>query len=786
MIRNFFKITWRNLWRNKTFSFLNLFGLACGVTCAGLIFLWVEDELNYDHNHMKRDRLYKVLANHVFDGKTHTFGFTPGLLASAMKDEIPGAKNTCRLTWDQYTLFSIGDKAFYERGYYADSTIFSMFTLPFVRGSHTKVFEQLYSLVISEKMAKKFFGERKDIVGKTLKVNNEREYVITGVMKDVPENSTFRFDWLAPFEVYQNANEWLKNWNNNGIQTFVELHPTVKASAYDKKLNSFIKQKDTSATARPFLFSMNDWRLYNKFEDGKQAHGGRIQYVRMFTIIAWVILFIACINFMNLATARSEKMAREIGVRKVLGAGRKILLLRFIGESMSMSFFSVMLAVLIMRLLLPSFNLLVDKNLEIGLNQPLHIAALFTIAIICGLVAGSYPAFYLSSFRPVGVLKGLNPTGPAQELTRKGLVISQFTISIGLIIATIIIYLQVQHVMNRDIGYNKANLIQTAVRGDMHNKFPVIKEELFSTGYIENAALSNLNMLYMGSQSGAFDWEGKDPTKDFLVTVDWVSPEYIQTLGVQIIKGRDFYRQAKQDSSSVIINETFAKLLDKDNVVGRVLKHDSVNYTIVGVVRDFVFSDMYAKSDPLAFFCYPEYFGYIYIRFKPQKKLDQAIAKTETIVKKHNPAYPFNYTFVDEEFNRLFKSEMLIGKLSRLFAMLAILISCLGLFGLAAYTAERRTKEIGIRKVLGASVQGVVALLSKDFLKLVGIAILIATPLAWWFMHNWLQDFAYRINISWWVFFAAGIIALVIAFFTVSYQAIKAAVANPVRSLRTE
>jgi ABC-type antimicrobial peptide transport system permease subunit len=534
---------------------------------------------------------------------------------------------------------------------------------------------------------------------------------------------------------------------------------------------------------------MNDWRLHSKFEEGKQV-GGRIQYVRIFSIIAWIILAIACINFMNLATARSEKRAREVGVRKVLGAGKKSLIWQFIGEAIVMAFLSLILATTIIYFVLPAFNKLVEKQLVIGLDDPVHLVSLLLIGLICGLVAGSYPSLYLSSFNPIWVFKGINLKGSGATLIRKILVVGQFTISIGLIICTIIIYNQIQHIKNRELGYNKENVIQTGVRGQMKNNFQVIKNQLLSSGYVENVALSNLNQLYMGSSTGAFAWDGKDPSKDVLVTQDIITPGYIKTMGIQLIKGRDFYADAKSDSLNLIVNETFARIILKDTkreeIVGSILRVDSTSYTIIGVVRDFVFDDMYGKSDPFVFQSYPENFGYMYVRLKPQANTEKAVSKIESIVKSNNPGYPFNYIFMDDEFDRLFRSEMLIGKLSRIFALLAIVITCLGLFGLAAYTAERRTKEIGVRKVLGASVTGIAGLLSKEFLKLVIISSLISFPLAWWLMHNWLQNYAYRTQISWWVFIMAAVLALLIALFTISFQSIKAALANPVKSLRTE
>ncbi len=785
MFKNYFKTAVRNLWKNKGYSFLNIMGLAVGITCAGMIFLWVEDELSWDHNNVKRNILYQVYENQSYEGKTYTFAATPGPLAAGMKNELPGVKNSCRTTWGQNIMFGLNDKSIFQNGFYADSSIFSMFSFKFLQGNLNHAFDQPKSLVISEKMAKKFFGNEGNIIGRTLKVDNQENFVISGVIRDLPENSSLQLEWLAPFKIYLDKNNWLLQWGNNGIQTYVEAHPATNIQDLNKKLYGYIQSKDTGAVAKPFLISMNDWRLRSEYKDGKLV-GGRIEYVRMFSVIAWIILLIACINFMNLATARSEKRAKEVGVRKVLGANKGILARQFIGEAVFMSFLSVLFSIGIMYFVLHPFNTLVEKHLSLALNDPVHLAALLIIGLACGLIAGSYPSIYLSSFNPVSVFKGLKIKSGSAAYIRKGLVILQFTVSIALIICTIIIYQQIQHVKERELGYNKDNLIQVAIEGDLNKHFEVVKQDLLASGFVDNAARSNLDMLFMGSSSADFNWAGKDPGKNVLITLDWISPEYLQTTGIKITKGRDFYPDAKQDSLSVIINETLAKMVDKENAVGKILTRDSIKYNIVGVTRDFVFGDMYANSDPLVFFCYPEYYNNLYIHLKAGAKPEQALAKIETIIKKYNPAYPFDYRFVNDQFDKIFKSEMLIGKLSRVFALLAIIISCLGLFGLAAYTAERRTKEIGIRKVLGATVSGITGLLSKDFLRLVFIAAIIAFPLSWWVMHKWLQNYSYRIEIKWWVFGVAGMLAMLIAWITVGFQAIKAAISNPVKSLRTE
>ena len=785
MFRNYFKTAIRNLLRNKTFSFLNIIGLSVGITCAALIFLWVEDETNYDSVNIKKSVLYQVYQNQTSEGNTLTINATPGPLARGIKDEIPGIKNTCRTTWPQNILFNRGEKKINQNGLYADSSIFSMFTLSFIQGRADFAFIQINSLVITKKMAEKFFGHENNIIGKTLKINGDEDYIVTGVIQDLPENSTLQFDWLSPFQIHFKNNPWLQYWGSNGIRTFTELNPKADVTTINKKLHNYIHSKDAMAISRPFLFSMNDWRLRSDFSDGTQS-GGRVQFVRLFSIIAWIILLIACINFMNLSTARSEKRAREVGVRKVLGAARGLLIRQFLSEALLMSMISVFIAVVLTYLILPSFNVMVEKNLLPGFGNPSHIISLFAIGIVCGFTAGCYPSFYLSSFNAVAVLKGLQLKASSSAFIRKGLVVVQFTISVILIISTIIIYQQIQHVKTRPLGYNKDNLVQVSLTDVMKKNYPAIRQDMLGTGNIQNIAESMLSVLYMGSTASDFLWQGKNINDQIVVTQDWINPEYIPTTNMKIIQGRNFYSSAGHDSTSTIVNETLAKLIDRGNAIGKILKRGKKNFTIVGVTSDVIYGDMYGKGSPMVFFCYPENFNYLYISLRNNGNTEQALAKTCSILKKYDAGYSNDYTFVDDEFNNIFQSEKLTSKLSGIFAILAVFISCLGLFGLAAYMAERRTKEIGIRKVLGASVSGITRLMSGDFLKLVVISCLIAFPIAWWLMNNWLNSYAYRIKISWWIFLVAGFISILISLITISFQAIKAAYANPIKSLRTE
>jgi predicted permease len=788
MIKGYFKIALRHLRKNKGYAFINMIGLSLGMACAILIMIWVDDELRYDKFHKGYKHVYQVLENQNYEGKMYTFSAMPAPFAPAIKKEIPEIKYAARADWGTRLLFSVGDKNIYEQGYFTDPDFLKMFSFKLLKGDAKTLLTDPSSIIITTQMAEKFFGKA-DPVGRTIKINNDKPYTVTGLIREPPFTSTLKFSWLAAFKIYEDRNQWLRGWGTNAIQTFVQLKQEADPKQVNKKFHDFLSKKDTSAIAKPFLLAMKDWRLRNNFEDGKQS-GGRIEYVRMFSIIGFLIIIIACINFMNLATARSEQRAREVGVRKVMGAGRGVLIKQFFGESVMMSFAAMAMAALIVLIALPSFNTLVQKKLSFDMTNPIVWGGLPLIALICGVVAGSYPSLYLSSFNPAAVFKGLRiGKNTAPVYIRKGLVITQFVISIVLIISTIIIYRQIEHVKTRQLGYNKENIIYIPLKAKMNTHFPAIHNELLASGAVENAALSNSKILQLGSSSADFTWEGKNPASQLLVSMEWANPQYIKTMGMKLAAGRDFYFDISRDTSSIIINETFAKIMNKTDPVGNIIRRDNgrgKEYKIIGVVKDFLFNDMYKKPDPMIIFCDTSNVSEMLVRLKSHQDVSKAVTKVESVMKANNPGYPFEYTFMDEDFNNIFKSEMLIGRLSRLFALLTILISCLGLFGLAAYTAERRTKEIGIRKVLGATITNVITLLSKDFLRLVGFAALIAFPLAWWIMNKWLQDFAYRIGIGWWVFAVAGGLAVVIALLTVSFQAVKAAIANPVKSLRTE
>ena len=774
---------WRSIRRHGAYSLLNICGLAVGIACAILILLWVEDELDFDHQFTQNSLLYEVMDNQTYSGVTNTFQSTPVLLAPALRSEIPGLQHTTATTWDNRSLFSLGSKSIYEHGIYVDTGYFSMFGSPFIQGDSAQAFDQLHSLVISKKMALKFFGTVR-VLGRELRVDNQQEYIITGVMKDYPRNSSFRPDWLMPMQIYREKNPWLLNWGNNGIKTYVKLDPRADVTQINKMIYRFIEAKDSSAKARLFLFPMDRWHLYGHFENGKQA-GGDIKYVRLITLIAWIILLLACINFMNLATARSGLRTREVGIRKTLGSGKAQLVTRFIAESMMMTFISILLAIFLVWITLPAFNMMVDRHLSLHVFRFAHLAGLFALWIVCGLVSGSYPAFYLSSFNPVRALRGINDKNSAGFI-RRSLVVLQFTVSAILIICTVIIFQQVQHVRQRNLGYQRRNLIYIPIRQSIIRHFSAVREELLATGYAQHVASSNQIIFNIDSNGGGFSWPGKSTGKDILISQEWVSPGFLGTIGIKLQTGRDFIRDAGYDSTDIIINASLASLMGRDGRIGTIVTRGTQHFRIIGIIQNFIYNNMYSSADPLIFFCNPAFTSYLYVRLNPGKDLSKAISSIGSVIRANSPAYPFEYYFADTEFDKLFKTETLIGKLAALFTGLAVFISCLGLFGLAAFTAERRTREIGIRKVLGATLSGITGLLSGEFLRLTVLSCVIAFPVSAWIMHRWLLDYAYRVRLHWWVFAAAGLAIILITLMTVSFQALKAAVANPVNSLRRE
>ncbi|MBK1442404.1 ABC transporter permease [Parapedobacter sp. ISTM3] len=787
MLKNYFKTTFRNLWKTRGYSFLNIVGLAVGITAASLIFLWVEDEMTYD-NFPNKENSYIVKSKQTLDGVTNVSDAVPGLLGPAIKAEIPGIRHAARVAWMTSNMFSFGDNNIFQEGYYAEPDLMDIFSLEFVEGDKATAMDNPDKVVLTESAAARIFGDE-PAFGKVVRVDNDKSYTVSGVVKDLPKNSTFQFDWLIPFEVYEQENQWIRQWRNNVLMTYVGLEPSADVAQVNDMLHDFVirQSSDEQSTTYNMLYPMERWRLYSSFDSDGNEQEGRMKYVRLFSIIAWVVLLIACINFMNLATARSEKRTKEVGMRKVVGATRTSLIGQFLGESLILAAISALLAVGFIHLAIGIFNNLIEKELVMDLFNPTHLFFLGGIVLVCGLLSGIYPAFYLSSFNPISTLKGVKQQVGTAGLVRRALVVLQYTMSITLIICTVIIFQQIQHAKGRDAGYERSQVLLTPLRGKMAERIETIKEQLVATGGVESAGLSERRILYIGTYSWNVGWEGKAPDKQVNIYNFRADADLVPSLGMEVVDGRNFRPQLLGDSASAIVNETFAKLIQSDGkVVGQTI-YNGKPFTIVGVVKDFVYNNMYGVPAPLFFYPFetPPW-GQLNIKIKAGANLTTVIPQIEKIIKTHNPEYPFDYQFLDELFDRQFKSEMLIQKLAGVFAVLSIIISCLGLFGLAAFTAERRTKEMGIRKVLGASISSLVGLLNREFVMLVLVSCAVAFPFAWWMMSDWLSNYQYRTDLHWWVFALAGAGALVIALLTVSSQAIKAALMNPTKSLRDE
>ncbi|MCL7988088.1 ABC transporter permease [Sphingobacterium sp. lm-10] len=789
MIRNFFKSAFRNLWKTKGYSFLNIFGLAVGVTAAALIFLWVESQITKDDHFPDKKDIYVVKSIQKYDGATNIFESTPGPFAQAAAEDISGIKHIARTDWGNWLLFSVDDNGISQSGHYADPSLLDILSVEFKAGDKRQALSELNNVVLSESAAKRLFGNGA-AVGQTVRVNNEESYTVTGVIKDLPKNSSFKFDWLINFKKFELANPWLENWNANGLRTIVQLQPEASLSAVNATLLDFAKLKTSGETAyyQNFLYPMSRWTLYNSFDNDGMEREGAIKNIRLFSIIAWVVLLIACINFMNLATARSEKRAKEVGMRKVVGAKRHTLILQFLSESMISAFFAVLFAIGLIYLAIGPFNTMLKTDLSVRLFEPLHLYFLLGIVVICGLLAGSYPAFYLSSFNPLKTLKGAKQNAGTAGLIRRGLVIVQYTASILLVICTVIIYQQIQHTKNRDIGFERSQVITTSLQGDMAKKIHLIKDQLIATGDIESVGVSDNNIMNIGSNASGFDWDGKAKDSQVLISILNGDEGLIPSLSMQLHDGRNFKPQLVGDSTALIINETLARMIKRDGLVaGQTLHWNNEARMIVGVVKDFVYNDVFSSSpEPLIISPTDYAYGQLYMKTKAGIDLPEMLVRMEKIIKANNPAYPVEYKFLDETFDRQFSSVMMIQHLATVFAVLSIIISCLGLFGLASFSAQQRAKEISIRKVLGASITRLVSMLNREFVVLVGLSCLIAFPLGWWFMHDWLGNYKYRIDISWIVFALAAGLAIAIAILTVSTQALRAATANPTKTLKNE
>jgi putative ABC transport system permease protein len=791
MIRNYLTIAWRNLIRNKGFSALNILGLALGMACSLLIMLWVQDERNVDSFHKNGNQLYQVYERWHFDGKVEASYPTQGLLAEELKRVIPEIQFASGFEYaaapGTQNNFEAGDKVSKMGGMFAGADFFSMFSYPLLQGNTTAL-ESPNAIAISRKMAEYFFSDAGNAIGKTIRFENKEDLQVAAVFENIPANSSQQFDFLRSWTDFKKQNEWIKNWGNTSPATYVQLRKEADLTNVKAKIKDFVyryQPKFEGTKIEVDLQPFPDKYLHSTFKNG-YIDGGRIEYVKMFTIIAVFVLLIACINFMNLATARSVKRAKEVGLRKVIGAVRSSLIGQFISEAMLLTLLSLWLAIVFALLFLPVFNNLTGKQLALPLSEPVFWISAIALLIITGFIAGSYPAFFMSSLKPVKVLKGSLKFGKGSVFFRQGLVVFQFVLSIILITGMIVTYYQVNYIQSKNLGYDRDNLLYIPIEGDLSKNYSFFKELAEKIPGVENVSKMRNSPTVIEHHTGSIEWTGKDKNQAISFADGVVGYDFVKTMKLQLKEGRDFSKEFGTDSASYLLNETAVNRIGFKDVIGQTVLWGNRPGKVIGVLKDFHFASMHSTIDPLIIRLDENWgWGTILVRVKAGKTTE-VIKGLQKLCKEVNPKFPFTYQFSDLEFAKLYQSEQVVSSLSGYFSALAIFISCLGLFGLVTFAASQRTKEIGIRKVLGASVSSISTMLSKDFLKLVGMAILIGAPIAWWAMSEWLEGFAYRLNISWWILAAAAVIALLIAFVTISFQAIKAAVANPVKSLRTE
>jgi len=796
MFKNFFKVAIRNLWKQKGYSFLNIFGLALGMACSLLILLWIRDERSMDGFHANGDRLYLVYERQYYDGKVSSGYYTPGILADQMKKDLPEVELSAGFTgfgWlNEYT-FQVGDKILKEKGRFAGADFFRMFTYPFLQGSPSTCLATPAGIAISRKMADDFFGSPGAAIGQAIRFENRKEYKIMGVFENVPENSSDKFDYIINWTAFLDENGWAKEWGNNGPQTCLLLRKDADPAAFRRKITHYLDayNKEQSKTFRIQLGmqKFKDSYLNSNFDDNGQINGGRIEYVRLFSVVAIFILLIACINFMNLTTARSVKRAREIGIRKVVGAIRPALIRQFIGEAVLISCFSVLLALGMVLLLLPAFNRMTEKAISFPFGDGRFWLSMAGLTLVTGIVSGSYPALFLSAFQPIRVLKGTMKFSTRATWFRKGLVVFQFVLSIALIIGTLVVSGQVDYIQSVNLGFDRDNVVYLPLEGSMPDKYKTFKEQALQLPGVTGITKVSQEPTDIENGTGGVDWDGKNPNNMVMFTNVSVGYDFVKTMKLQLVKGREYSPAYGTDTAAYMLNEEALRRIGYKDPIGRRLTFWGKKGTIIGIVKNFHFNSLHEPMRPLVI-RYGEdgkynNYGAIVVRIKGGQ-MRETLSRLEALSHQLNPKFPFTYRFADDEYRNLYKSEALIHRLSNCFAGLAICICCLGLLGLAMFTAEQRTKEFGIRKVLGAKSGTLFSLLSRDFLILVLLAFLLATPVAWWAMHHWLENFAYHVGLEWWVFLLAGIMALLIALITVSFQAVRVAMANPVKSLRTE
>ncbi|WP_026967497.1 ABC transporter permease [Algoriphagus terrigena] len=784
MWKNYLKIAWRNILRKKGFALINIGGLAVGMAASVLIMVWIQFEFSVDSQYEKSDRIYAVWRTNVNQGNVSSWDYTPSPYAAALKEEYPEVEAVTHVTeWDPMVL-SVGDQAFYEQTSFVDPGFFEMFNFRVLEGDPIAALSSPDNIILTESVAKKLFGEE-SAIGKSVKVESELDFEVKAVVEDMPSNTNFKFTAFLPYKKLEAMN-WVEDfWGNNNCRTFAMLSPDADLEAFNAKFKDFSLRKGDVKNTSDFLFPMSDLHLRSKFENGKSV-GGKIDLIQMFGLVGIVILLIACVNFVNLSTAQSEKRAKEVGIRKVSGADRSMLIWQFLAESILISLAAYLLALLLISVTFPGFNQLIGKELTLPFAQPYFWIFSLGYVFLTGILAGIYPAFLLSSFRPALVLKSRMSSARGWFKPRELLVVFQFTIVAILIASTWIIRSQMNFVQNRDLGLQTENLIFHPMTAPLKKDFSTVRSEVEALPGVVSISSTFSPFTEGYSDTNMIGWQGKDDA--FMPKVNRMGADahVVKTAGLELISGRDIdvYTNAA-DSTAVLINETARDFMGFADPIGEIVKDGDREYRVVGVVKDFIIESPFAKPEGIMIFGPKIQQNFIHIRLSGVQ-LQETMAQLETIFKRLNPDSPFEYKFADAIHAQKFVSQQQTSSLTAVFSGLAILISCLGLFGLAAFIAEQRSKEISVRKVLGASVQGLVLLLSGEFTKLVVIAMVIGVPVTWYAMSEWLAGFDYRIGIDWKVFLGTGLIALLIAFLTVSSQAIKAALVNPAKTLKSE
>lgn len=791
MIKSYFKVAWRNLFRNKSQSFINIAGLSVGLACGLLILLWVQNEYSVDSFFQNRGSLFKVYKTN-FDHHIPLGSYeVPGVLADELKHSFPDIEYATNFGFGETSAFQVGDKVVKMKGNSAGADFFKMFSYPLLAGSAQAALNSPDAIAISRNMAEIFYGSPAGAIGKTIRYQNQKDFKITAVFENLPKNASHAFDFLTNWEAFLNNYPWAREMGNTGPTAYVMLKPQTKAAVVNAKiahvfdLYYHIDRKTANWYADLGLQPYAEAYLHNDLQSGKPG-GGRIEHVHLFSIVAVFILLIACINFMNLSTARSVKRAKEVGVRKVAGAQRTSLIWQFITESLMVTLLGSMIALVLVTLFLPYFNQITQKQIDLPFTQVHFWLTIAGIVLVTGLVAGSYPALFLSSFKPVKVLKSAVTLDTRTVLFRKGLVVFQFVLSVVLVTGTIIVSRQMNYLASRALGYDRENVVFLPVEGQLSSKYEIFKQELLNRPGIQSVSRLNSTPIDIYGSTAAVDWIGHDSTSNILFTRAAIGYDYFKTMKLTLLAGQEFSKAYASDSSGYILNEIALKLTGYKDPIGKPFRYLGRRGTIVGIVKDFHFHSLHEAVGPMVMVTGEnDKAGVVLVRTQPGKT-KQAIADIENLSKEFNPAFPPVIYFVDEQYQQLYKNEQVINHFAHIFALLAIFISCLGLLGLAMFTAEQRVKEIGIRKVLGASIGSLFRLLSAEFMMLIAIAITIALPLAWYSTNSWMQGFAYRATLPWWIFVLSGALIVVIALVTISSQIIKAALLNPVKSLRGE